>query len=301
MQITLDATDLLEKKKITQKEYDKLVSLSRKTTQGLGINIFLGFGILAIAAGLLTLVTSAELGLLLSVMGIIGGLWIKRFVEKDWGLLGNILFILGGIGGSASVSILAGPATNLAYILSLTILVALAIVARSGLLGALAVLSVGPLLGIATSYHHATYSLFVEKPAVTILAYSILATGLFLGSKYVKSGYERLLNIGFRAAVLIVNFAFLVGSLWGDEFMHSEISDIDFAIIWAVALIAAGVMGARQNNRALVNFAAVFGGIHFYTQWFERLGAEPEALLIAGIVSIALGVGMWRYNKQIRT
>jgi iron complex transport system permease protein len=32
----------------------------------------------------------------------------------------------------------------------------------------------------------------------------------------------------------------------------------------------------QVNRRWLVNLVALFAGIHFYTQWFERLGATPS-------------------------
>jgi len=46
----------------------------------------------------------------------------------------------------------------------------------------------------------------------------------------------------------------------------------------------------------LVTTAAVFGAIEFYTQWFERLGAEPWAIIIAGLTIVAFAIALWRYN-----
>jgi hypothetical protein len=44
--------------------------------------------------------------------------------------------------------------------------------------------------------------------------------------------------------------------------------------------------------------AATFGGIHFYTQWFERLRAAPEMVIAAGIIAVAIAFALWRYNEQ---
>ena len=69
---------------------------------------------------------------------------------------------------------------------------------------------------------------------------------------------------------------------------------------WAVGLIAVGCWAAKTNRRFVVNTAATFGAIHFYTQWFERLGAEPLTILLAGVLVVAVAVGLWRYNAQPR-
>jgi small-conductance mechanosensitive channel len=36
----------------------------------------------------------------------------------------------------------------------------------------------------------------------------------------------------------------------------------------------------------------VFAAIHFYTQWFARLGAHPGAILAAGAITIAIGFAL---------
>jgi hypothetical protein len=49
----------------------------------------------------------------------------------------------------------------------------------------------------------------------------------------------------------------------------------------------------------LVNVVAVFGGIHFYTQWFERLGASAETVLIAGLLALGFAVGLRALNARL--
>jgi len=41
----------------------------------------------------------------------------------------------------------------------------------------------------------------------------------------------------------------------------------------------------------------VFGAIHLYTQWFERLGANPVAMILAGLTIVGVAVVLWRYNS----
>jgi hypothetical protein len=35
-----------------------------------------------------------------------------------------------------------------------------------------------------------------------------------------------------------------------------------------------------------------FGAINYYTQWFERLGAEPLTIIVAGLTTVAVAVGL---------
>ena len=46
---------------------------------------------------------------------------------------------------------------------------------------------------------------------------------------------------------------------------------------------------------------AVFWAIHFYTQYFERLWAEPGAILGAGLVAIAIAFGVVYYNETSKS
>jgi hypothetical protein len=98
-----------------------------------------------------------------------------------------------------------------------------------------------------------------------------------------------------------VNFGFWVGSLWGEREKGAiVIPDTVFAIAWAIALIATGIWGWKQNSRWMVNIVATFGGIHFYTQWFEHLGASPGTVLIAGLLALGFAVGLRIINIKMR-
>ena len=62
-------------------------------------------------------------------------------------------------------------------------------------------------------------------------------------------------------------------------------------------MLAVGIWGARENRRWVVNIAAVFGGIHFYTQWFNILGANALSVLGGGVLILAIAMALYRYNK----
>jgi hypothetical protein len=175
------------------------------------------------------------------------------------------------------------------------------IVARSGLLVVLAVLAFSSVLGARTGYMHATYFLGVEEPTLTIVVFSALALTAYLISKNVPSAFERLALQAARTSVLLVNLGFWIGSLWGDssERLGFQADETVYIIVWAVALLAVGVWAARENRRWVVNIAAIFFAIHFYTQWFERLGANPASVLLAGLLALGLAVGLWQFNRSL--
>ena len=72
-----------------------------------------------------------------------------------------------------------------------------------------------------------------------------------------------------------------------------------FGIVWAVVLLGAGIWAVQVNRRWLVNLVAVFAGIHFYTQWFERLGATPVSVLLGGLVMLAGAFALWMFNRRV--
>ena len=86
----------------------------------------------------------------------------------------------------------------------------------------------------------------------------------------------------------------MLGTTWRQSIV---IPDYVFTIGWAIALFAVGIWGARENRRWVVNIAAVFGGIHFYTQWFSILGANAMSVLGGGILILACAMALYRYNK----
>jgi iron complex transport system permease protein len=53
------------------------------------------------------------------------------------------------------------------------------------------------------------------------------------------------------------------------------------------------------NRRWVVNVAAVFGAIHFYTQWFEQLGPSPFSVLGGGLLLIGFGAALAWFNKWV--
>jgi hypothetical protein len=314
MKITLDISRLVEEGKLTRDEADKLMELAARDTGSLGINILVGFAVVAIAAGAVALMpaplTAVGCGLALFIAG--SAIALNRV--QHWILLGQIFLVIGALmfGGG----VIAYHADMLASMLIVTgsFLLA-AILARSSLLMALAVLAASACLGARTGYSHATYSLAIFEPTLTVVLFSAVALLAYQASKRLSAEYERLAITAARMSLLLVNFGFWIGSLWGDPLMlmHSMnrsdaalafmtktvIPATVFSVLWAIALLGAGIWAVRVNRRWTVNLVAIFAGIHFYTQWFERLGATPLSVLLGGLVLLASAFALWMLNRHI--
>jgi iron complex transport system permease protein len=314
MKITLDISKLVEAGKLTREEADKLKALAAHDTGSLGVNILIGFGVVAIAAGAVALVptplTAVSLGLALLPVG--SAIVLNRM--QQWILLGQICLVIGALmfGGG----VIAYGAGSLASMLIVTVAFALAAVAaRSGLLIALSVLAASACLGARTGYSHALYSLAIFEPTLTVMLFSALALIAYQASKRLPADYERLAITAARTSLLLINLSFWIGSLWGDPLMllrsmnakeaslafitKTIIPAAVFSILWAIVLLGAGIWAVQVNRRWLVNLVAVFAGIHFYTQWFERLGATPLSVLLGGLVMLVSAVALWMFNRRV--
>ena len=142
----------------------------------------------------------------------------------------------------------------------------------------------------------------IQEPTITVILFSLLAIGLYQLSKRLSVEYERVALASARTGVFLVNFGFWVGSLWGECSDSREviISDSVFAVLWAVALMVTAIWSWKSNRRWVLNTVATFGGIHFYTQWFEHLGASPGTVLIAGLLALGFAVGLRSMNNKMK-
>jgi hypothetical protein len=316
IKIVLDVTRLVQEGRLTRDEADRLKALASHDTSTLAINALMVFGAVAVSAGILALNPSFEAGSALGVALVLIGLAVTFLGSEQWSLLGTAATIIGALLLSGGViGLFEGAFAGTCFTVAL--LFGLAVLIRSTFLMALVPFAVAGALGGSTGYAHATYMLIVREPAITIAVFSLLAAAAYSFSQQLEPAYERLALVFARVSLLLVNFGFWVGSLWGDypgeSWVHGDIysrsgswegwratalhiPDYVFVIGWALLLVAVGIWGAYVNRRWVVNAAATFGAIHLYTQWFERLGAQPWAIIVAGLTVVAVAVAMWRYN-----
>ncbi len=316
MKVTLDLSKLLRDGAITVAEHDRLAALGRRDTGLLLVNILIGFGVLAVTGGSLAIlpnpVTGVVLGGVLMAVGI--GLAMSR--RAGWAVLANICILIAALLLAAGIILLsqgvlqpgdfdAVPVMSFtnACLLVAALFAGSAALARSGLLAASTVIVLFTVLGSSSSYQHAFYKLEVRQPLAAVLAFSTLALAAHVASRFAAADWERLLTIVARTAVLLVNLGFWVGSLWGDDvdwlpMPHRAVPDVAFSAGWALALLATGVWAGLSNRRWVLNLVTVFAGIHFYTQWFEHLGATPGSVLAAGLIVLVFALVLWRLNHR---
>jgi iron complex transport system permease protein len=301
MKVTLDLDRLLRDQKITQEEYDRLLALAAKSTGSLAFNILIGFGVIAVSGATLALVPTPMTAIVIGLVVMIGGLVLSLGTVEQWKVLANICILVGALMVGGGITIQAEG--SLSSILLVTAIFAVAsILARSGLLAVLATLMLSASIGARTGYYHASYFLVIHEPTITVVLFLILSIGLFQLSKVLPAAYERLAIAASRTGVFLVNFGFWVGSLWGDRTVSGNVAIPDgiFSAVWAIALIATAIWAWRANRRWVLNVVAVFAGIHFYTQWFEYLGASPGTVLIAGLLALGFAVALKSANTLMK-
>jgi iron complex transport system permease protein len=311
VKVSLDLTRLRREGKITAEEYDKLSRLAERDTGTLALNLLVGFGVVAVSGAALALVPAAATSLAIGVLVLGLGLILPSGFPQLT-ILTNICVLVGALmlAGGLVLQFDASPG---AFMLTAAIFAICGVLARSGLLVALCLIALLGALGGNGEYWHASYGLAIPQPALTVLVFSAVALGTFLLSKRLPPEGERLAIIASRTALFLVNLGFWVGSLWGDsldwlrrgdafstENPSPALPEGVFVIGWIIALAGVAIWAARANRRWVLNIAAVFGAIHFYTQWFERLEATPLTVLLAGLVTLGAALGLWFWNQRFK-
>ncbi|HEV7345708.1 MAG TPA: hypothetical protein VGN60_08785 [Devosia sp.] len=291
MKITLDLDVLVADGRLTAAEAERLKGYAARETGQLGSNVLFALGAAAVAIGvgvlLPTLETAAGLGALLFAVG----LWLRMTHVERWSVFAQIIMVIGALALLGGLGGLFGEHLWVRALLTAGTAVA-SVVATSGLLAALSVLAFAATITLDVETSTPTHSL-----SLAIVALSALVLGLYLLSLRLAPVHERLAIVAMRTAILLVNAAFFIGSIFGDETLGW--SGPAFSIAWALALLAFGTWAALANRRWVVNSVAVFGAIHFFTQWFMVLGAQPFSILGGGLLLIGFGLGLARFNRWI--
>jgi hypothetical protein len=310
MKVVLDLTKLVEEGKLTQSEAGRLAALAAHDTGSLAINILIGVGVVAVAGGAIALVPNPATAIVIGAFALAVGIGLIFSHWKQWGVLGNICILAGALMFGGGV-IMIGLASVASFLIVAAVFAVAGVMARSGLLIACAVLALSSCIGARTGYMHATYFLGIEEPTLTIVVFSVVALGTYQLSKHLRAEFEGVALVAARVSVFLVNFGFWIGSLWGDRLMllrslnviaesaeREAIPRLWFVVAWAFVLVGTGVWAVRANRRWVVTIIGVFGAIHFYTQWFERLGATPLSVLIAGLITLAVAIGIWMLRNR---
>lgn len=312
--IRLDLAALLKSGQLTPEEAARLTALALPDKRGgLTVNLLLIFGAVAVAIAAIALVPNAATGLMLALGAIAGAELLRRLKSgpvtgDSFALLATALALMGtlGLAGWTAWQFQDAPATAPALLVTF-VLAAGALWYRSAFLASLAVLALGAVFGTGTGYWHASYGLFVEEPVITIAVFGALAAGLYQLRARLPEAWSNLTTVAARTGLILVHFGFWVGSLWGDVIGDSWLpyearSEADRILPWIFSLGWAGVslaLALRTPRGGFLSVSAlVFLAIHGYTQYFETFGAEPMSLLIAGLVLVALAIGVARIVRR---
>lgn len=291
MKVTLDLDALVKSGRITPEEAERLKGFAAADTGALGANILYALGATAVACGIAAFLPTLETLVALGVVLFGAGLFIRMQGMARLQLFAQIILVIGALSLCTGLGGLYGD--NLLVRVGLTLgLAVAAVLARSGLLAALAVVAFAVTITFDPEMWPPNH--FV---AVVIVALSALVLALYLISLRLPGEYERLAIIAMRVAIVMVNVAFFVGSLFGDD--RLGLSGLAFSIAWALALLAFGGWAVFANRRWVVNSVAVFGAIHFFTQWFIVLGAQPLSILGGGVLLIVFGLALARFNNWV--
>lgn len=309
--IRLDLETLMRTGQLSAEEGARLASLALPDRRGtVAVNLLLILGAVAVAAASIALVPDPATGLLLA-LGALGASELLRRITagESLSLLATALGLMGvlGLAGWTGWELRNAPPTTPTLLIT-AILVSGAIWYRSNLLAALGVIAFGAVFGAGTAYWHASYALFMEQPTVTLIVFGLLAFGLYRLRQHLPETHRNLATVAARTALLLVHFAFWIGSLWGDVLGGAQWPYEDaaqpglrlapwvFSIGWA-ALALTLAIATRRGGFASIS-AAVFLTIHGYTQYFETFGAEPLPLLIAGITLVLLAIGASKFARH---
>jgi len=291
MKVTLDLDALVAQGKLTPVEAERLRGFSSQDTNTLGSNIFLAFGIVAVVIGAGVFIPTVETAVVVGAMLFALGLGLTLGKVERWAVFAQIVMVIGALALFGGIAALFGESVWVKLALAVG-LAGAAAAALSGLLASLAVFMFAAAIMTGTDFWQPTNYL-----TIAILSLCGLVLALYLVSLRLPHAYERLAIIAMRTAILMVNVVFLVGSLFGDSFFGW--SGWVFTIGWAAALVAFGTWAIFANRRWVVNTVAVFAAIHFFTQWFAYLGAQPFSILGGGILLIAFGLGLARFNNWV--
>lgn len=300
MKVIIDLDRLLSEGEIDPSEYERLRRLSAREMGALVINLLAGFGMVAVVVAALALVPAATTAVVIGLLIGGGGCILTLMQREQWMGLAHAAVAVGALLVAGGVVTFAQGAIS-AFLIAAAVLVVAGVFIRSRLLIVGAVLALSSCLGARTGYIHATYFLGIQEPTATTILFGIFSIGCYGLAERLGPEYRGLALVASRTGVFLVNFGLWIGSLWGDRLGVEGffIPDWVFAMVWAVVLVAAAFWAWRADRRWLINVVAVFAAIHFYTQWFERLGTSAGAVLLAGLIALAFAIGLRALNLNL--
>jgi iron complex transport system permease protein len=196
MKVTLDLDALVKAGRITPEEAERLKGFAAADTGALGANILYALGATAVACGIAAFLPTLETLVALGVVFFGAGLFIRMQGMARLQLFAQIILVIGALSLCTGLGGLYGD--NLLMRVGLTLgLAGAAVLARSGLLAALAVIAFAVTITFDPEMWPPNH--FV---AVVIVALSALVLALYLLSLRLPGDYERLAIIAGQCRLL---------------------------------------------------------------------------------------------------
>lgn len=293
MRILINLDKLQQDGVITPELAKTLQAYSIRDTGSTAINGLLAFGAILMGIGILVWLDSKEAAALISLIIFILGYGINTYYNT-WAKLGNICMILATLIFSGATGLIINH-PFFSPMLGTLILCVATVVTKSHLL-----ISLVPFTLFAIIANNVKGT--IDMSILVILFYSFLSLVAWNLAKKFKNPYQSLLITFTRINIILVNFGFWTASTFGDIasgglYANSYLSSTMFSIYWLIALVSAGIWGAKRGRRFMVNTVMVFGAVHAFT---HCIGLEwyPLSDIIAGAVCIVFGLFLWRYNQK---
>ena len=312
--VTLDLDALVRSGDLSAESARSLARLGTPSRLvGRLVQVLYILGALGLAAGVLALKPDPATGLVLALAALAFAVWAKQSSADGIDLLGTAMAIAGTFGICGWIGLQFGEQAPGILIngLATLIIIAAALYFNSLFLIAFVPLGLAAMIGSGTFYWHAAYGIFVQEPMLTVVLFALLSSVLLLLEPRLNGIRAKQAVIAARMSFIAMNMGFWVGSLWGDwpgeHFMRGSgddntpweqveawrqtafhIPDLAFALVWA--LVCAALIAALRKNRFVMNAAITFLAINAYTQYFERFGDSPVALIV-GVLRCSPSLG----------
>src|SRR5690348_10870663 len=157
MKVTVDIDKLLEDGKISRHEYERLKGAARADTTSLALNIFLGFGVVALSVGLVAAMASAGASIMVGIVAAAGGITLGLMSQERWGTLGSILVVVGSLIFGGGVTAFSDGSVG-GFVMMTIIYAVVGLICSSGLMVGLSATSLFFAVGAMASYSHAHYT-----------------------------------------------------------------------------------------------------------------------------------------------
>jgi len=336
MKATLNLDKLLNEGKLTQAEYDKFLQLLTHTVSHFCYYLMLIFGVVVISVAAIFFVCPWHVGICVAVFFVICffGAGLSRLFPDRLEPLATIILFFGAF-TFGLVVILEGRGSFTSLLALAIVWGAAGILARSVLLISLSVFALASCLGGRWESLDIKYVIVPQEPLATVVLFTPFTILMFWLEKRMPLQYRVLVLAAGLSGLFLVNLAFWVGSLRGEDLMLDErfvygpmfVSPWLFVIAWGIALAVTGYWAYRHKWRWLFALAATFGAINFYTQWFKYIVKSLEApartisptspeeqfwwirflespiiiLLIGGLLGIAYALAFRALNSRMKT